>query len=105
MNKWRRFEILLPVKFNDGSPVPRKRIGEAIREVTKQFGASSFEKQTIEGHWVHEGVLYQDMLVRIFVDVPDNTKNRAWMKKYKARWKERLGQLEIWMVSYRIEVE
>jgi hypothetical protein len=39
------------------------------------------------------------------VDVPDKKENRLWMKSFKARWKERLGQLEIWMVSYRIEVE
>jgi len=27
------------------------------------------------------------------------------MKKFKKRWKFRLEQLELWMVSYRIEVE
>jgi hypothetical protein len=39
------------------------------------------------------------------VDLPDTDKNRRWMKAYKERWKERLGQLEIWMVSYRIDIE
>jgi len=43
--------------------------------------------------------------VRLFVDVPDMPKNRAWMKEFKARWKKKLKQLEIWMVSYRIEIE
>jgi hypothetical protein len=38
-------------------------------------------------------------------NIPDTSKNRKWMKAYKARWKERLDQLEIWMVSYRIDVE
>jgi hypothetical protein len=37
--------------------------------------------------------------------VPDSAKNRQWMREFKARWKERLDQLELWMVSYRIEVE
>jgi len=27
------------------------------------------------------------------------------MKKFKVRWKKRFDQLELWMVSYRIEVE
>jgi len=39
------------------------------------------------------------------VDVLDNSANRKWMKAYKARWKERLEQVEIWMVSYRIDIE
>jgi len=43
--------------------------------------------------------------VRIVVDVPDSAKNRQWMKKFKSRWKKRLDQMELWMVSYRIEIE
>jgi len=27
------------------------------------------------------------------------------MKQFKVRWKERLEQIDLWMVSYRIEVE
>ncbi len=105
MNKWRRFEVLLPLNLNDGTPVPRKLLGEALREITAAFDAASFETQTIEGHWRHHGVWYQDKLARIFVDVPDTATNRKWMKEFKARWKRRLDQLEIWLVSYRIEVE
>ena len=48
---------------------------------------------------------YRDNLVRIIVDVPDSARNRRWMKAFKARWKTRLEQLELWMVSYRIEIE
>jgi hypothetical protein len=105
MNRWRRFEVLLPLSLNDGRPVPRKLLGEAIREIAAQFDAASYETQTIEGHWRHQGVWYQDDLSRIFVDVPDTVKNRKWMKQFKARWKKRLDQLEIWLISYRIEVE
>jgi hypothetical protein len=39
------------------------------------------------------------------VDVPDTTESRDWMKEFKRRWKTRLVQLELWMVSYTIEVE
>jgi hypothetical protein len=27
------------------------------------------------------------------------------MKAFKKRWKEKLEQLEIWMISYRIDIE
>jgi hypothetical protein len=105
MNRWRRFEALLPRRFNDGREVPRKLLGEALREITAQFEAASFETQTIEGQWRYKGTLYQDNLARIFVDLPDTTGNRKWMKQFKERWKKRLEQLELWMVSYRIELE
>ena len=69
------------------------------------FGAASYETQKVEGHWRHGGVLYRDDLVRLIVDVPDLAKNRRWMKEFKERWKEKLEQVELWMVSYRIEIE
>jgi hypothetical protein len=104
-SKWRRFEVLLPLQFNDGRPVPGEWLAEAVLEITEHFGAASYETQKVEGHWRHGGVLYRDDLVRINVDVPDSTKNRQWMKQFKERWKARLEQIELWLVSYRIEIE
>jgi len=104
-SKWRRFEVLLPLQFNDGRDVPAEWLAEAVLEIVDHFGAASYETQKVEGHWRHGGVLYRDNLVRVIVDVPDSTKNRQWMKRFKKRWKTRLEQLELWMVSYRIEVE
>ena len=70
-----------------------------------RFGAAGYETPNVEGHWRYGGVLYRDDIVRIVVDVPDSAKNREWMKDFKNRWRARLEQLELWMVSYRIEVE
>jgi hypothetical protein len=104
-SKWRRFEVLLPLQFNDGRNVPAEWLAEAVLEIVQRFGAASYETQPIEGHWRHAGVVYRDNLVRIVVDVPDRDKNRNWMKSFKRRWKARLNQLELWMVSYSINVE
>ncbi len=105
MSKWRRYEVMLPLQFNDGKPVPDEWIGEAMGEISDQFGSASLETQRIEGRWRHAGVTYRDELARIFVDVPAAAKNRKWMRSFKARWKTRLEQLELWMVSHRIEIE
>ena len=104
-SRWRRFEVLLPLRFNDGRDVPAEWIADAILEIVDHFGAASYETQKVEGHWRYSGILYRDDLVRVVVDVPDSTRNRQWMKQFKERWKMRLEQLELWMVSYRIEVE
>ena len=101
-NKWRRFEVLLPLRFNDGREVPPGWIAEAILEIVNHFGAASYETQKVEGHWRQGGILYRDDLVRIVVDVLDNPSNRQWMRQFKDRWKVRLEQLELWMVSYNI---
>jgi hypothetical protein len=104
-SKWRRFEVMLPRQFNDGREVPAEWISRAILEIGDHFGAVSYETQIIQGHWQQAGVVYRDDLARIIVDVPDTKANRTWMKAFKARWKEQLERLEIWMISYRIEIE
>jgi hypothetical protein len=104
-NRLRRFEILLPLQFNDGRDIPSDWLAEAVLEIVENFGAASYETQKVEGHWRYQGVLYRDNLVKIVVDVPDTDENREWMRDYKRRWKEKLEQLELWLVSYTIDVD
>ena len=42
-NKWRRFEVLLPLQFNEGRDVPSDWLAEAVLEVVEHFGAASYE--------------------------------------------------------------
>lgn len=101
----RRFEVLLPLRFNDGREVPQEWLAEAVLEVVDRFGAASYETQKVEGHWRHGGVTYRDDLVRLVVDVADAEENRTWMREFKTRWKAKLEQLDLWLVSYLIDVD
>lgn len=104
-SKWRRFEVLLPLQFNDDREVPAEWLADAVLEIVEAFGAASYETQRVQGHWRHADVLYRDNLVRLVVDAPDTAKNRRWMKAFKGRWKKKLEQIELWMVSYVITIE
>jgi hypothetical protein len=104
-SNWRRFEVMLPLRFNDGREVPGEWLAEAVLEVVEKFGAASYETQKVEGHWRQGAVTYRDELVRVVVDVPDSEDNRGWVREFKARWKAKLEQLELWVVSYQIDVE
>ena len=104
-NRLRRFEILLPLQFNDGREVPPDWLAEAVLEIVEHFGAASYETQKVEGHWRYQGIVYRDNLVKIVVDAPDDEANRQWMRDYKARWKQKLEQLELWLISYTIDVD
>jgi len=44
-SNWRRFEVLLPLRFNDGRDVPSDWLAEAVLEVVERFGAASYETQ------------------------------------------------------------
>ena len=101
---YRRFEMLLPLRFNDGNPVPDELIADTLIELEQRFGAVSAETQVIHGRWHHEGISYRDDLVRVFVDAPDELANRAFFGDLKERLKGRFQQLDIWLVTYPVEV-
>lgn len=41
-SKLRRFEILLPRRFNDGRDVPDQILGQALDEILNKFDAVNF---------------------------------------------------------------
>jgi hypothetical protein len=100
----RRFEVLLPLRFNDGTAVPDDAVTDTLLELEQRFGAVSCETQTIRGQWRHEGQSYRDDLIRVFVDVADEPESRQFFVEYKERLKARFRQLDIWMTTYLMEV-
>ena len=104
MSAWRCFEILLPLRFNDGQPVPDSVIGEVLLELENRFGAVTWETQTIRGLWHHESQVFQDDSVRVLVDVTDVPENREFFTQYKERLKLRFRQIDIWMTTHPIDV-
>lgn len=101
----RRFEILLPLQYNDGRDIPADLLAEAVLEIVDRFGALSYYDNSIRGHWTHQGIVYRDNNSKIVIDVDDSEDNRQWMRDYKTRWKEKFEQLDLWLVSYEIDVE
>ncbi len=101
---FRRYEILLPRRFNDGQPVPDDLLADTLLELRDRFGSVSTETQVIQGQWTHQGQLYRDDLVRVFVDVPDLPEHRQFFREYKERLKVRFQQLDIWMATHPLEV-
>jgi hypothetical protein len=81
-SKSRRYEVLLPVRFNDCREVPNELLGEAVNEIVEQFHAVSFYKEAVEGRWRHGETEYRDDLALLVVDIPDTAKHRKWMKAY-----------------------
>jgi hypothetical protein len=100
----RRFEVLLPLRFNDGQLVPEDLIAATLVELESHFGAVSCETQTIRGLWHHEGRPYRDHLIRVFVDADDTSESRQFFLDFKELLKARFQQLDIWRATYPIEV-
>ena len=100
----RRYEILLPLRHNDGRPVSDEKLNRTREELVNQFDGISVQPQSILGIWVHEGVRYEDTSVRLSVDVDDTPENRQFFLRFKATLLERFDQVEIYIASYPVEI-
>jgi len=101
---FRRFEILLPRRFNDGQAVPDELIADTLLELEERFGAVSSETQSIRGLWRHEDQLFRDELIRVFVDTLDVPESREFFLEYKELLKARFQQIDIWLTTYPIDI-
>lgn len=98
----RRYEVLLPLNFNDGQPVRLELLQEARAEFQERFGAISTETQAIKGS-DRDTASADERLVRFFLDVPDTVENRTFFLEVKERLKARFRQREIWITTFPIE--
>jgi len=90
----RRYEVLLPLRYNDGTPV------ESVK-----FGDVTVDTQPMIGYWRDPGgEIYVNQVIRLAVDVPDTPENRDFFVQWKETLKERLRQVEIWIVAISLEV-
>jgi hypothetical protein len=87
----RRYEVPLPLRFNDGQLGPDDVVADTLLELEQHFGAVSLETQTIRGFWRHEGDPYRDDLIRVFVDVDDAPEHRQFFLEFKEQLKARFG--------------
>lgn len=103
----RRYEVLLPARFNDGHEVVEtcmRCVPDTLMEVVDRFGALTFDPHPANGVWTQRGMRYDDQLYRLTLDVPDTDDTRHWIAMFKKALLERFDQLEIYIVSYPVDV-
>jgi hypothetical protein len=99
----RRYEILLPLTFNDGQPVPDEALYQTREELLARFDSLTVHPRSLLGIWQHEGQRYQDELVRFTIDVEDTEENQFFFTNLKTTLLERFQQVEIYIISYPID--
>src|SRR5438094_1276672 len=83
-----RYEILLPLNYNNGADIEAEKFDRTAEELCERFGAVTQDTVRITGTWKYGGTRYRDILVRMRVDTTDSSA-AAFLKRQKAIWKER----------------
>jgi hypothetical protein len=99
-----RFEILLPLFYNDGSPIEDQKFLETDDDLVAAFGATSTDTVAVRGHWLYQSTIYEDCLIRVRIDVEDAPDNWQRMREIKEVLKLRFQQIDIWISAHRIEI-
>lgn len=90
----RRYEIYLPLKYNDGNDIEAEKLEEIQQQLLAVFGAmtvSSFSAP-FQGTWRYGGVEFVDDIIRIEVITAEEL---AFFKNFKRRLKRLLRQKDI----------
>jgi hypothetical protein len=99
-----RFEIQLPLFYNDGRAVEDRKYIETDDEFIALFGATSTDTVVVRGHWLYQSTVYEDRLIRVRLDVEDTPENWQKMRDIKEVLKQRFEQIDIWISAHRIEI-
>lgn len=103
----RRYEILIPARLNDGRSVLIQETGslqQTLLEVIERFGAMSYNPNTVLGVYMRDHQRFEDDLYQLTVDVEDTPENREFFLEFKKTLGERFQQLEIYLMTYPVEV-
>jgi hypothetical protein len=99
-----RYEILLPLKYNDGTLVESEKFQQTRRELVQRFGALTMEVQPISGGWIYGGQEHHDDLIRFIVDTEASASNDAFFAELKTVLKDRFRQIDIWITAQPIRI-
>jgi hypothetical protein len=101
---WTRYEILLPLRYNDGRRVEPAKFDQTNLELVEKFSAATADLVPALGSWQYRGTLYEDLMVRIIVDVQGSFEADNFFRDYKEVLKQRFEQIDIWISSHEIHI-
>ena len=102
--KWTRYEILLPLSYNDGRPVEQSKFDETNLELIDRFSATTVDTLLAFGKWMYEGTVFGDQLKRIVVDIPGVEPAHDFFRENKETLKARFEQIDIWISAHEIDI-
>jgi hypothetical protein len=92
------------VRFNDGRPVSGELLEQTREELLAQFRGLTIAPHTVLGLWVYEGARFEDEQRRFTIDVEDSAENQQFFVDFKSKLLDRFEQIEIYIVSYPIDI-
>ena len=102
----RKYEIYLPLKYNDGEPIESAKIVGVWDELADAFGGVTVSSLSApyQGRWKYGGVEYFDDIIKIEIIATNDRAARRFFKEFKESLKESLRQVDNLITTQGIQV-
>jgi hypothetical protein len=100
----KKYEIYLPLKYNDGTEIEAEKIKQIREELIAVFGALTVSSQSApyQGSWKYGGVDFIDDIIKIEIIAAADRKTERFVKEFKERLKRLLKQIDILITAQTI---
>src|SRR5256885_10992147 len=90
----KKYEIYLPLKYNDGSDIEPEKLEEIQQQLIAVFGAMTVSSLSapFQGTWRYGGVKFIDDIIRIEIITDEDL---SFFKNFKRQLQRTLGQFYI----------
>ena len=98
MTATQKYEVFLPLKYNDGSEIEKEKFDEVENELADRFGGLTAVETSnpLRGIWKDDGETYVDEIVILTtLDFGGNDDNSEFFTNLKERIKKSFDQLEV----------
>jgi hypothetical protein len=102
----RKYEIYLPLKYNDGKQIEPDKIKQIREELIGMFGAITVSSRSspYQGTWKYGGVEYIDDIIKVEIVTSADKVTKKFLKDFKERLKGSLRQVDILITTHGIQV-
>jgi hypothetical protein len=100
----KEYDLFVPLKYNDGSPVEGRIFQELQQTLVAQFGGLTFFPQPNQGFWTVGDVTYRDEIVIFRFLTTKPRVARPFLETLKEKLKRILKQEEIFIVERDVKV-
>lgn len=103
-----RFDIYLPLKYNDGTDIEPEKFQETRRELVDKFGGltwiGNIGRPAILGFWREEEKIFQDENDLFVIYTEREEVYKEYFRQYKEVLKQRFKQREIFIAVEEVTI-
>lgn len=100
----KKYEIYLPLKYNDGRDIEAEKLKQIREELIAFFGALTVSSQSApyQGTWKYGGVSFIDDVIKIEIIAGADRRTQKFLKDFKVHLKSLLDQIDILITAQNI---